>query len=218
MHDVPVPKNRLVRSLLDDGFRAGRVVPGSAESIAVRELVEQMFVRERKYLDTLGEDPWDAVSHYYLLTQNGRAVGGLRIVDPPNFSEAPDELPRRAGRYFLPMEEEFPLDGHVAATAEFFEAGRMVLLPDFRNKKAFVVLIATAYLYAVRWQKTGAVCAAAPETLGVYLKTGWQPLAEPYMSSRYHNPAHPLVVRTEQVPESYRALFLEIDACGLIEI
>jgi hypothetical protein len=208
--------SRLVRSLLDDKLKVRRAAPGSEETVMVQGLIEEVFVRERKYLETLGADPWDAVSYYYLLTQHGRPVGCIRIVDPGDFAEAPTNIPRNAGRVTFPMEEAFPLDAHISDTAKFIEPGRMVVLPIQRHKGAFILLMAIAYLYALQKGKRGGVWHASKQVVEPYLKTGWQPLGEPF--DYYGVRTSALMANTAEATPGYASLFLEMEECGLVAI
>jgi GNAT superfamily N-acetyltransferase len=215
---LPLAPNRIVRSLVEAKVCVRQVRAGSEGERAVRHLIERVFVQERCFLGSSETDLWDRAAYFYLLTSDGEPAGCLRIVDPAAFPEAALRLPRRNGRSSLPIEDLFTLEEWVTDCAEFFEPGRIVVVPAFRRKGAFVALMAATYLYARRRGKRGAVCLANPDVVGSFRATGWQALGGPLGPERYGEPAYPLRVLTDGVPECYQNLFLNMESHGIIEI
>lgn len=210
--------NRILRSLVEANIRVRRVCAGSDGHREAFNLIDRVFVRERSFLRSSEADLWDGVAHFYLLTSKGEPAGCVRIVDPSAFPEASAILPRRNARTSLPMEEVFPLDGLVGDCADWFEPGRFVLIPSVRRTRAFVALLATVYVYAVRHAKQGAVCLANPDLTESLTAAGWEPLGQALGPERYGEPAHPLQCWTERTSERYKDLFLGVESHGMIEI
>jgi len=199
--------------LRNAGWRLMPACSTGDDAAILDRMIADVYVSEQQYFHSATSDDWAGDDDYFMLTHQQKPVGCIRMAMAADIAE--DSA--KGGKIF-PMEQAFSLDGHIEDKREWFEPGRLILLPEYRQQGAFTVLIGAAYLYAVDRRLKGAVCLASMGVVEAFLKTGWRALSAPVPFGVNHDMAVPMMVKPEEVPASYALLFKAMKHEGVINL
>ncbi len=199
--------------LRNTGWRLMPACRTGGDAAILDRMIADVYVAEQKYFNSATSDDWSGDDDYFILTHQQQPVGCIRMAMAADIAYGPAK-----GGALFPMEASFPLGGHLEDRKDWFEPGRLILLPEYRQQGAFTVLIGAAYLYAVDKRLKGAVCLASMGVVEAFLKTGWRALSGPVHFGVNHDKAVPMMVKPEEVPASYALLFNAMKHEGVISL
>ncbi|MFH1249200.1 MAG: GNAT family N-acetyltransferase [archaeon] len=187
-------------------FHIARAMKDKEESFKVRYKVfceECSLIDKEKFETGIETDKYDLSDNtfHFVAFHEGKAVGTVRLIISPSDMN---------GRYGFPVEEIVDLSHYKKNNVNVAEISRSCALPEYRKKVIMMNLWKCTYQFSRKNNITHFCTSAHPGKAEMYGKLGFFKIGEEkkYSAVR-NNPALPLMMILDKIPEPYKTFFEE---------